>query len=139
MPSVSFKESEDIDTSRPCLRFALFSSYDVGNCIGQNPEFATVGHPKGLTDNAVTDILINSDSEEDFGSDSYELSGSESECESQRGLDVEDKLQTGNVDVTTVRRKQRLGEWKLNTSCSSHDKPTKKAFFCAVPGINGNI
>jgi hypothetical protein len=61
MPSVSFKESED-DTSRPCSHFALFSSYDVGNCIGGNSEFAAMGHPKGLTDNAVTD-LINNDSE----------------------------------------------------------------------------
>jgi hypothetical protein len=26
-------------------------------------------HPKGLTDKAVTDILLNSDSEEDFGID----------------------------------------------------------------------
>jgi hypothetical protein len=58
-----------IDTSRSCSHFALFSSNDVGNCIGGNPEFAKMGHPKGLTDKAVTDMLINSDSQEGFGSD----------------------------------------------------------------------
>jgi hypothetical protein len=37
-------------------------------------------HPKGLTDKAVTDILLNSNSEEDFGSDNNnELSENESE------------------------------------------------------------
>lgn len=44
-------------------------------------------HPKGLTDKAVTDILLNSDSEEDFGIDNNnELSGSESECESVKDM-----------------------------------------------------
>jgi hypothetical protein len=35
-------------------------------------------HPKGLADKTVTDILLNSESEEDFGSDNNELSDSES-------------------------------------------------------------
>jgi hypothetical protein len=109
MPSVSFKESEDVDTSRPFSHFALFSLYEVGNCIGRNPEFATMGHPKGLTGNAVTDILISNDSEGDFGSDNNELNGSESECESERGSGVDDKLPTGSVDVTTVQKKK---SWK---------------------------
>jgi len=65
MSSFSFKESKDINTSH----FALFSSYDVGNWIGGNPEFAKMGHPKGLTDKVVTDILISTDSHKDFGSD----------------------------------------------------------------------
>jgi len=54
MSSFSFKESKDVNTSRPCSHFALFSSNDVGNCIGGNPEFAKMGHPKGLTDKVVT-------------------------------------------------------------------------------------
>lgn len=37
-----------------------------------------------------------------------------------------------------MQKKQRVEEWKLNSSCSSHDKPTKKP-FSGVPGINGNI
>jgi hypothetical protein len=138
MSSFSFKESKD-NTSRPCTHFALFSSNDVGNCIGGNPEFAKMGHPKGLTDKAVVDILIISDSQEDFGSDvNDESSESESECESQRGLCAEVELSTGSVDATTVQKKQRVEEWKLNPSCLSHDKPTKK-HFCGVLGINGSI
>jgi hypothetical protein len=70
----------------------LFSSYDVVKWIGGNPEFARMGHPKGLTDKVVTDILINSDSQEVFGSDiNNDSSESESECESQRGLGTKDK------------------------------------------------
>jgi hypothetical protein len=130
MSSFSFKKSKDVDTSRPCSHFALFSSNDVGNCIGGNPEFAKMGHPKGLTDKAVTDILIISDPQEDFGSDiNDELSKSESECESQWGSGAEDKLLLGSVGAPTVQKKQRVEEWKLNPSCSSHDKPTKKHFM----------
>ena len=95
-------------------------------------------HPKGLNDKAVTDILLNSDSE-DFGSDNNnELSESESEYESQSDSGAEDKLPTGNVDATTMWKKQREEEWKWNPSCSSHDKITKKPFH-GVPGINSNI
>lgn len=91
-----------------------------------------MGHPKGLTDKVVTDILINSDCEEDFGSDiNSDLSESESECESQRGLGMKDKHPTVSVDVTPLQKKQRLEEWKLKLSYSSHDKPTKKP-FCGV-------
>lgn len=96
-------------------------------------------HPKGLTDKAVTDILLNSDSEEDFGIDNNnELTGSESECESQSDLGAEDELTMGSVVATTMWKKQRVGEWKWNSSCSSHDKSTKKPFH-GVPGINSNI
>ena len=91
-------------------------------------------HPKGLTDKAVTDILLNSDSEEDFGS---ELSESESEYESQSDSGAEDKLPMGSVDATIMWKKQRVEEWKWNPSRSSRDKPTKKPFH-GVPGINSN-
>jgi len=66
------------------------------------------------------------------------LSESESERESQRGSGAEVELSTGSVDATTVQKKQRVEEWKLTPSYSSHDKPTKK-HFCGVPGINGSI
>jgi hypothetical protein len=96
-------------------------------------------HPKGLTDKAVTDILLNSDSGEDFGSDNNnELSESESEYESQSNSGAEAKLPMGSVDATTMWKKQRMEEWKWKPSCSSHDKPTKKTFH-GVPGINSNI
>jgi hypothetical protein len=94
-------------------------------------------HPKDLTDNAVTDIPLNSDSEENFGSDkNNELSGTESEYESQSYLGAEDKLPMGSANATTMWKKQRLEEWKWNP-CSSHGKPTKKHFH-GVPGINSN-
>lgn len=126
MSSFGFKESEDVNTSKPCSQFVLFSSYDVRNWIGGNPEFTKMGHPKGLTDKAVTDILINSDSQEDFGSDINDES-SEIECESQRSLGMEDKHPTGSVDVTALqKKKQRVEEWKLNPSCSSHDKRSSR-------------
>jgi len=67
-------------------------------------------HPKGLTDKAVTDILLNSDSEEDFGIyNNNELSVSESECESQTDLDAEDKLPMGSVVATTMWKKTKGG------------------------------
>jgi len=61
-------------------------------------------HPKGPTDKAVTDILLNSDSEEDFGSDNNnELS--ESEYESQGDSGAEDEVPMGSVDATATWKK----------------------------------
>jgi hypothetical protein len=63
-------------------------------------------HPKGLADKAVTDILLNSDSEEDFGSDNNnELSESECDYESQSDSGAEDKLPMGSVHTTTACKK----------------------------------
>jgi len=66
------------------------------------------------------------------------LSESEGEYESQSDSGAEDKLPVGSVLATTMWKKQRVGEWKWNRSCSSHDKPAKKPFH-GVPGINSNI
>ena len=56
---------------------------------------------KGLTDKEVADIILNNDSEEDFGSDNNsELS--ESEYESQSDSDTEDKLPMHSVDETAA-------------------------------------
>lgn len=72
-------------------------------------------HPKGLTDTTVTDILLNSYSEEGYCSDNNnEFSESESEYESQSELGAKDKLPMGRVDATTTWKKQRVEEWKWN-------------------------
>jgi hypothetical protein len=68
---------------------------------------------KGLTDRAVADIILNNDSEEDFGSDNNnelsesELSESESEYKSQSDSEAEDKLLTHSVDETAVWNKNK--------------------------------
>jgi hypothetical protein len=86
-------------------------------------------HAKGLSDKAVEVILLNSDSEKNFGSDNNnESSDSESQYENQSDSEVEDKLPTVSGDGTTVQKKQKLEEWKWNSSYSSPDKPTQKAF-----------
>jgi len=57
-----------------------------------------MAHPKGLTYNAVTDTLLNSDSEEDFGRDNNnELSESEGEYEYQSDLGAEGQLPTNSI------------------------------------------
>jgi hypothetical protein len=62
-------------------------------------------HVKGLNDTAIVDILLNSDSEEDFSSDNNnELSKSGTEYESQRVSDIEDKLPMHSVDETAAQK-----------------------------------
>jgi hypothetical protein len=67
-------------------------------------------HPTGLTDKAVTDILLNSESEEDFGSDNNnELSESERKYRSQSDSGAEDILPMASVDATTTWKKTKGG------------------------------
>jgi hypothetical protein len=69
-----------------------------------------MAHPKGLTEKAVTDILLNSDSEEDFGSDNNnEWSESESEYESQSDSGAKHKIPMGSADGTTTWKKTKGG------------------------------
>jgi hypothetical protein len=70
-----------------------------------------MAHPKGLTYKAVTDTLLNSDSEEDFGSDNNnELSESEGEYEYQSDQGAEGKLPMNSVAAAAVRKKNK--GWK---------------------------
>jgi hypothetical protein len=95
-------------------------------------------HPQGMTDKAVTDILLKSDSVEDCCSDkNNELNESLSEYESQSYWGAKDKLPMGSAEATTMWKKQRVEERKWKPSFSSLDKLTKKPFH-GVPGINGN-
>ena len=60
---------------------------------------------KSHTDRAVADIILNNDSDEDFGSDNNnELSESESEYKSQSDSDAEDKLPMHSVDETAASK-----------------------------------
>jgi hypothetical protein len=71
-----------------------------------------MAHGKGMSDKAVEDILLNCDSEEDFGSDNdSQLSESESQYESQSDSEVKDKLPMGSGDATTAQKKQNVEGW----------------------------
>ncbi|GFG29303.1 hypothetical protein Cfor_03731 [Coptotermes formosanus] len=97
-----------------------------------------MAHAKGLTDKAVEDILLNSDSEEDFGSDNNSESSDNGQYKSQSVSEAEHKLPTVSGAATTALKKQKVEGWKWNPSCSSPDKPTQKPFR-GDPGINSNV
>jgi hypothetical protein len=72
-----------------------------------------MAHSKGLAYKAVTDTLLNSDSEEDFGSENNnELSDSEGEYQYQSDPGVEGKLPTNSIAAAAAQKKQRVKEWK---------------------------
>jgi hypothetical protein len=72
-----------------------------------------MAHPKGLAYKAVTDTLLNSDSEEDFGSENNnELSDSEGEYQYESDPGAEGKLSTNSKAAAAARKKQRVKEWK---------------------------
>jgi hypothetical protein len=72
-----------------------------------------MAHHKGLAYKAVTDTLLNSDSEEDFGSDNNtELSESEGEYEYHCDPGAEGKLPRDSIAAAAAQKKQRVEEWK---------------------------
>ena len=85
---------------------------------------------KGLTNRAVANIILNNDSEEDFGSDNNnEFSESESEYEVKVILMQRINFQW-TVLMKQLRGKNKLQKWMLNPLCSSQDEnPHRLHYF----------